>query len=148
MQRVVRGSAIINPTNPNRVPQIESDKSIIAGLRPTAFPIILGTKNISWITWTTTNTSSTNIKRYQKFSPVCAECNIVSNIAGTKPTVCKYGTRLRNPIKNPKRTAKGKPTIENPIAKRLKKSLYENYSENGHDITTNDTNLCLKLLRI
>ena len=28
----------------------ESDNSIIAGLRPTAFPIIFGTKNISWIT--------------------------------------------------------------------------------------------------
>ena len=47
MQSEVRGRAIIKPTKPNKVPQIDRDKSIIAGLRPTAFPIIFGTKNIS-----------------------------------------------------------------------------------------------------
>ena len=50
MQSDVRGKAMINPTKPNNVPHIERDNNIMAGLRPTAFPIILGTRNISCIT--------------------------------------------------------------------------------------------------
>ena len=50
MQSEVRGKAIIKPTKPNNTPHIERDSNIMAGLRPTALPIMLGTSIISCIT--------------------------------------------------------------------------------------------------
>ena len=68
---------------------IESESSMIAGFSPTALPIIFGTRNISCITCTTINTTNTHINNHQNGSPVCADCNIVSIMAGTNPIVCK-----------------------------------------------------------
>ena len=48
------GETIISPMNPRREPQIESERSMMAGFSPIAFPIILGVSRRSCMHCTTT----------------------------------------------------------------------------------------------
>lgn len=115
MIRVVIGRAIIIPRMPSRLPQIESDKRIIAGFIPIVLPIILGVNIKSATICTTAYTAIHCPQSAQKdCSPVVEQIR-QRKVTGIMVINCKYGTMNSTPIISPRTIARGIPTILNPI---------------------------------
>ena len=60
---------MIKPIKPNKVPQMDKERRMMAGFRPIAFPIIRGVRYKSCIHCTTQRTRIPDPKISQKFSP-------------------------------------------------------------------------------
>ena len=89
MMSVVSGSATIKPMKPSKAPQIESDRSIMAGLSPMDLPIILGVRKRSCVACTTIYTSDIHPTISQKLPPVDTELTRHRSVAMGIDTSCK-----------------------------------------------------------
>ena len=86
---VVHGKAMIMPTIPIKAPQIDNDKSMMAGFSPVIFPMTFGTMIASCMTCTTQKTIKALINIHQKLVPVSAAFSRASSTVGTKAINCK-----------------------------------------------------------
>ncbi len=91
MSKVVSGSAIIKPTNPNREPQTESESSNTAGLRRMALPMILGVSTMSVINCMMPNTINAVSRMNQKLSPVSTDFSRERITMGMSANEWTYG---------------------------------------------------------
>ena len=106
---------MIKPIKPNKVPQMESERRMMAGFSPIAFPMMRGVRYKSWIHCTIPSINNPEPKIIQKFCPVYADFSRLRMTIGIRPIACRYGIRFSTPINNPSVTASGKPTILKPI---------------------------------
>ena len=80
---------MISPINPSKVPQMESERRIMAGFNPIAFPMMRGVRYKSCMHCTIPSTSRPSPKMIQKFCHVSADLSRLRINIAMMPIACK-----------------------------------------------------------
>ena len=84
---VVSGKAMIRPIKPSKAPQIDSERSNMAGFSFIAFPMMRGVTMRSMIICTMAKTATADARITQKFCPVSTAFSRARNTVGMSAKV-------------------------------------------------------------